>query len=131
VVGLVRGLHGLRGAVRVEVLTDDPGRFAPGSVLYPEGSDERLTVTWSRDDGPGVQLRFRERDTRESVESLRDVYLEAGVAQRNLPEGFWYWHEIEGATVRTLEGEELGRVEDVFRAGVAPTSAADRDPAVA
>jgi 16S rRNA processing protein RimM len=117
VVGLVRGLHGLRGAVRVEVLTDDPGRFARGSVLYPEGSDERLTVTWSREDGPGVQLRFRERGTRESVESLRDVYLEAGVGQRTLPEGAWYWHEIEGATVLTLNGEELGRVEDVFRAG--------------
>ena len=35
--GLVRGLHGLRGAVRVEVLSDDPRRFARGSVLHPEG----------------------------------------------------------------------------------------------
>jgi 16S rRNA processing protein RimM len=86
-------------------------------VLYPEGSDEPLTVTWSHDDGPGVQVRFRGLDTRESVESLRDVYLEADVEQRNLPEGAWYWHEIEGTTVVTLTGEELGRVEDVFRAG--------------
>ena len=33
-VGLVRGFHGLRGAVRVEVLSDDPERFAAGSVLF-------------------------------------------------------------------------------------------------
>ena len=38
VVGLVRGLHGLRGAVRVEVLTDRPEeRFARGAVLFRRG----------------------------------------------------------------------------------------------
>lgn len=101
------------------MLSDDPERFAVGSVVYPEGSDEPLTVTWSHEDGPGIQLRFRERGTRESVESLRNVYLEADVEQRNLPEGSWYWHEVEGTTVFTLDGEELGTVQDVFRAGEA------------
>ena len=47
---LVRGVHGLRGAIRVEVLTDDPEkRFAAGSVLHREGSerpaDDRLGRT--------------------------------------------------------------------------------------
>ena len=41
VVALVRGVHGLRGAVRVEVLTDRPEeRFRQGVVLHREGSDE-------------------------------------------------------------------------------------------
>ena len=45
VVALVRGVHGLRGAVRVEVLTDKPEqRFRPGSVLLREGSDMPLTI---------------------------------------------------------------------------------------
>jgi 16S rRNA processing protein RimM len=101
----------------VEVLTDDRRRFARGSVLHPEGSDEPLTVTWSREDGPGMQVRFRERPTRDSVEPLRDTYLEAEVAPDVLPEGTWYWHEIEGARVSTLAGDELGTVEEVFRAG--------------
>ncbi len=39
-VGLVRGVHGLNGAVRVEILTDRPeARFANGRELYREGGD--------------------------------------------------------------------------------------------
>ena len=57
-VGLVRGLHGLRGAVRVEVLSDEPGRFAVGSVLYVEGDDAALTVDWTGPAKPGLLVRF-------------------------------------------------------------------------
>ena len=41
----MRGLHGLRGVVRVEVLTDRPeDRFAPGRVLHREGTAAALTI---------------------------------------------------------------------------------------
>jgi 16S rRNA processing protein RimM len=115
-VGLVRGLHGLRGAVRVEVLSDDPSRFAVGSVLHVEGDDRPLTVTWTGPAKPGLLLRFRELPTRESVEPLRERYLEA-VPEAPLPPETWYWHEILGLEARTTEGEVLGAVSDVFRAG--------------
>jgi ribosomal 30S subunit maturation factor RimM len=52
-VGLVRGLHGLRGTVRVEVLSDEPARFDTGAVLYADGEDRPLTVTWSGPAKPG------------------------------------------------------------------------------
>ena len=90
VVGLVRGVHGLRGAVRLEVLSDDPARFEPGATLFPEGSDEQLTVDWSQEDGPGILIRFRERADRAAVESLRDSYLEALVTAAARPAGSWY-----------------------------------------
>lgn len=119
VVGLVRGVHGLRGAVRVEILSDDPHRFAPGSVLYLEGSCDPLTVTWRREDapGPGLLVRFREVRTRTAAENLRERYLEAERRPGGLAEGMFYWHEVLDARVRTSEGEELGSVQDVFRAG--------------
>ena len=116
-VGLVRGIHGLRGALRLEVLTDDPGRFEPGAVLYQEGSDEPLTVDWSQTDGPGILIRFRERPDRAAVEHLRDTYLEALVAAEARPAGSWYWHEVTGAHVSTATGEDLGTVTDIFRTG--------------
>jgi 16S rRNA processing protein RimM len=115
-VGLVRGLHGLRGAVRVEILSDDPERFEVGSVLHPDGSDDPVTVSWSQADGPGILVRFRERPTRESVEDLRDRYLEADVTEP-LPADHVYWHELDDVPVVTTAGEELGRVVEVFRAG--------------
>jgi len=115
VVGLVRGLQGLRGAVRVEVLTDNEERFTPGSVIYPEGSDRRLTVASAHRAGPGLLVRFREVRDRAGAESLRDAYLEAPAAE--LPGESYYWHEIVGCEVSDSHGRVLGRVEEVFRVG--------------
>lgn len=116
VVGLVRGLHGLRGGVRVEPLSDEPGRFAPGSSLYPEGTGRRLTVDWSQEDAPGLLVRFREVTSRETAEQLLGTYLEAEVATELAADEYW-WHEVVGVPVTADTGEVLGTVADVFRAG--------------
>lgn len=117
VVGLIRGLHGLRGAVRLEVLSDDPARFEPGSVVFLEGTGDRLTIEESGADGPGLLVRFRECTDRTSVEHLRDRYLEAPAPPEALPNGSFYWHDITGLAVQDVQGADLGRVVDVFRAG--------------
>ncbi len=114
-VGLVHGLHGLRGAVRVEVLSDEPHRFDIGSVLFAEGDDQPLTIAWTGPAKPGLLVRFEELSTRESVEGLRRRYLE--VIEEPPPEGTYYWHQLKGLVVTTTLGEELGTVVDVFRAG--------------
>lgn len=123
VVGLVRGLHGLDGAVRVEVLTDRPeARFAPGQVLHLEGDRRPLTVVEAKpvEDGPGWRLRFREVPDRQSSERLRDAYLEIEVDRdADLGAGAAYWHEVLGSRVLDSTGAELGRVADVYRAGEA------------
>ena len=116
-VGLVRGVQGLRGTVRVEVLSDRPERFDPGSILFREGDARPLTVTWRSADGPGLLVRFKEVRTREQATALHDVFLEAEVGDAPLADDAVWWHELEGALVRTTEGEELGAVEDVFRSG--------------
>ncbi len=121
-VALVRGVHGLRGRLRIEVLTDRPEvRFAPGAVLHPEGTTERLTVADARPvaDGPGWWLAAREIRDRESAETLRDRYLEAVVGPDELAEGDVYWHEVVGVPVVDLDGSPLGSVADVYRVGVA------------
>jgi 16S rRNA processing protein RimM len=121
VVAQVRGLHGLHGAVRVEVLTDHPeARFARRAVLHLEGDDRPLTVTWAQpvEDGPGWRLRFAEVPDRAAAEPLRERYLEIAVDRaRDLEAGAAYWHEVIGATVRDSKGAVLGSVADVYRAG--------------
>lgn len=120
VVGLVRGLRGLGGQVRVELLTDRPeDRFAPGAQLHPEGTDEVLTVAESSAvaDGPGWWLRFQEVPDRVAAERLRGAYLEIDPPDEPREPGRWYWHELQGLAVRSTDGEDLGRVADVYRAG--------------
>lgn len=120
-VALVRGVHGLRGAVRVEVLTDRPGdRFVPGTSLYREGGDERLTIETAEEvvDGPGWRIRFRELTTRDGADTLRGAYLEAVVrADEDLARGSYYWHEVIGTLVSGVDGTELGTVQDIYRVG--------------
>jgi 16S rRNA processing protein RimM len=121
VVAQVRGLHGLDGAVRVEVLTDRPeDRFEAGSVLHVEGDPRPLTIASAApvEDGPGWRLRFREIPSRNAAERLRDAYLEISVDRAtDLDPGAAYWHEVVGSVVRDSAGAELGRVADVYRAG--------------
>jgi 16S rRNA processing protein RimM len=122
VVGRVRGVHGLRGLVRVEVLTDRPeDRFAAGRVLHREGSPAPLTITSAAPvaDGPGWRLGFREVPDRIAADRLRDAYLEAEVDRAALGEGEAFWHEVVGARVLGTGGRELGRVAEVYRAGPA------------
>jgi 16S rRNA processing protein RimM len=115
-VGLVRGLHGLGGTVRVEVLSDDPERFAIGSLLFVERDEQPLTISWTGPAKPGLLVSFAEVTTRESAERLRDRYLEA-IPGAPLPAGSYYWHQVAGLAVTTTDGEPLGNVVDVFRAG--------------
>jgi len=121
VVGRVRGLHGLHGAVRVEVLTDAPeARFATGRVLHLEGDDRPLTIAGAEPvaDGPGWRLRFREVADRAAAERLREAYLEIAVdPAADLAEGAAYWHDVIGATVKDSTGSVLGTVAEIYRAG--------------
>ncbi|MEO8462993.1 MAG: ribosome maturation factor RimM [Chloroflexota bacterium] len=123
VVAQVRGLHGLHGVVRVEVLTDRPDeRFAVGQVLHREGTDQPLTISEAAavEDGPGWRIRFHEVPERASAERLRDAYLETTVDRSvDLAPGAAYWHEVVGSEVRGLDGRLLGKVADIYRVATA------------
>ena len=121
VVALVRGVHGLRGAVRVEILTDRPEeRYAIGSVLHREGVDDPLTIVWSSavSDGPGWRVQFAEVHDRSAAEDLKGAYLEIDAGpDATLPRGAYFWHEVVGTTVTSTDGTVLGTIQDVYRSG--------------
>ncbi len=123
VVAQVRGLHGLQGVVRIEVLTDQPElRFVEGAVLHREGMSLDLTIVEAAavEDGPGWRLRFAEIRSRNAAEALRDVYLETIVDRtQDLEPGSAYWHEVIGCEVRALDGRVLGTVADIYRVATA------------
>lgn len=118
-VGLIRGVHGLNGALRVEILTDHPEvRFARGAVLFREGTDAPLNIGEAVPikDGPGWRVRFREITDRTAADTLRGAYLESEVPPAEAPaRGAAYWHEVIGTPVVGLDGEVLGSVADIYR----------------
>lgn len=119
-VGLVRGVRGLRGQVRVELLTDQPEkRFAEGARVFREGGREPLTVATASPvaDGPGWWLTFHEVTDRTAADALRGVYLEIDPPDEPREPGRWLWHELEGLAVRSSAGEDLGHIREIYRAG--------------
>lgn len=115
VVGRVIAPHGVRGAVTVESLTDEPTRFEAGSRLAREGDGRALTVASASASGKGLLVRFEEIVDREAAEALRGVYLEAAAGPRK--RGRYLWHEVIGTAVEDRAGRPLGTVRDILRAG--------------
>jgi 16S rRNA processing protein RimM len=120
-VGYVARPHGLAGEVVVDVYSDTPGRFAPGSALTargPDGAARTVRVAACRAMGPRLLVRLDGVTTREGAEALRDHEL---CIPRNavapLPEGRHYRFELIGLTARTREGTAIGTVADVFGTG--------------
>ncbi len=102
------------------MLTDHPeSRFVAGGRLYLD-SGEPLEVRSARpvDDGPGWWLNFEGRPERSAVERLRDRYLAADVDPADVhAAGAVLWDEVLGCEVRDLEGQPLGSVVNIYRAG--------------
>lgn len=109
------GAKGLRGAIRIEPLTDRADRFEIGATLFLDGEDEARRVVASEPAGRSPVVVLDGIGSREQAEGLAGRYLE--VVAEALPEGTYYWHQLVGLAVTDEAGHELGEVVEVFRAG--------------
>jgi 16S rRNA processing protein RimM len=123
-VGRVLRPHGVRGEVAVQVLSDVPGRFDPGSrvVGVREGAPSvTLVVAASRPHKTGAVVRFEGFEDPDQAEELRGLDLEVPRSQvPPAPPGTYYQYELLGCLCRHQgeEGEELlGRVVEVVEDG--------------
>lgn len=109
------GPKGLKGGIRVELLTDFPERVAPGSEVWLEGGPGPLRIGRMESGGRTTVLYLDGITTREAAEPLTDRYLE-GPAHA-LGEGAFYWNDLVGLRVEEQGGEVVGELVEVFRAG--------------
>lgn len=115
IVGQVRAPHGVRGEVRVQILTDYPERFCQGAAVWIGPERLRHTIQKARFHEGDVLLKFVGLDTRNAVESFRGAEVSVPVEQAMpLPDGTFYVHQIVGLDVWTDEGERLGPVVEVL-----------------
>jgi 16S rRNA processing protein RimM len=114
VVGVVTGVHGLRGDVSIQNRSDNPDRWTPGgTVLREDGAT--LTIEMSRRQGRRLIVKFAGVGDRTAAEGLRGAVLV--VPESWLPElaeGEWWAYQLEGCEVRTASGRVLGIVKEVI-----------------
>lgn len=117
-VAQVRGVRGLDGTVRIEILTDSPAqRFIPRAKVSVEGSDRRLTIIDVSPAAPGLYVRFGEVQSRMAGERLIGSYLTIPTNDVQVPPDRVRWDEVIGVMVRTPHGEIIGEIQDLYRAG--------------
>ena len=113
VVGTVTKAHGVRGEVAVQVVSDNPERFADDAAVFLEDG-RSLTVRSSRSHGGRLLVSFVEIADRDAAEAIRGSTLVIPEAMLPpLPSGEWWPHQLVGARVRTESGRELGELVDV------------------
>jgi 16S rRNA processing protein RimM len=114
VVGVVTGVHGLRGDVSVQNRSDNPDRWAPGGTVLREDGTV-LTIESSRRHGRRLLVKFAGIADRNAAERIRGTVLVVPESWLpDLAEGEWWAHQLEGCEVRTASGRVLGFVKEVI-----------------
>jgi 16S rRNA processing protein RimM len=114
VVGRVLRAHGLRGEVAVEVRSDNPDRFAPGSTLFLEDG-RALTVASARPHGARLLVTFAEATDRTAAERLLGLLLVVPESWApDLPEGEYWPFQLRGCEIVTEAGRSLGILTEVI-----------------
>ncbi|MFA9557438.1 ribosome maturation factor RimM [Evansella sp. AB-rgal1] len=122
-VGKIVNTHGIRGEVRVISRTDFPeARYATGNTLYvlkETGERTPLKITGWRQHKQFDLLTFENYPNVNDVEQFKGSLLQIHHDQLEdeMSEGEFYYHEIIGSTVFTVEGDELGKIREILSPG--------------
>ena len=113
-VGRIGRPHGLGGHVVVHSESDNPHRFAAGSVLSTEsGRSLRIERSQARPDS--LLVRFVDVADRTAAEALTGefLFIESS-GRRTLDEDEFWPDQLIGLAAFSANGSQLGRVDDVI-----------------
>jgi 16S rRNA processing protein RimM len=120
-IGKVVASHGLRGHLKVapygetlEAIEDGEGV----SARLPDGSVRRLTAVEVR--AYRRSLLFLSREVKTSEEARLLIGAEICVPDSHLPapaEDEFYWHQLIGLEVMTVDGRKLGTLQHIMETG--------------
>lgn len=122
-VGKIANTHGIRGELKIVPQTDfAETRFASGSRLLiqkEDGTEQVPVVVYSSRPHKNVYIiKLKGYDDINQVEKYKGWLLKvAGSDREPLGEGEYYYSDIIGCEVVTVDGEELGTVSEILSPG--------------
>ena len=123
VIGRVARPHGVRGEIRVEIITELPERFTWLEVVHmsrtPDDPEPRpVPVEGVRFHQGYALLKLGQYDSRGDVEALRGTWLMVpGAEALPLEEGELYHYQLEGLEIYTDEDVYLGELVEILETG--------------
>ena len=128
-IGEIVSVHGVKGALKVLPLTDNPIRFcslAEVDIVPKRGNRNGLVdkngttykVISATPAGNVVLLKLYGIDDRDKAEQFRGMFLEIPREKAvKLPKDSYFIGDLLGCTVKTEDGEILGKLTDVQSTG--------------
>lgn len=123
-VGKIVNTHGIKGEARVISKTDfAEERYKPGNKLYlfmpdTKGDPIELIVKTHRTHKSFDLLTFEGYENINEIEKMKGGILKISEDQLgDLEEDEFYYHEIIGCTVETLDGAEVGKIKEILSPG--------------
>lgn len=130
ILGRIIGAHGVRGLLRVQPFSEDrdtllafktwmlDGGGGNGSHTVGTGNWREVALISGHAHGAQLLVKLSGIDDRDQAQQCRGSEIAVWRAQLPaLAEDEYYWSDLEGLTVVTREGVELGVVERVFATG--------------
>ena len=119
--GRVNGAFGVRGEVKLESWTEPREaifRYQPWILRDAQGNERELRGVRGKVSGKSLVATFPDVTDRDTVEAMRGT--EIYVPRSALPPpsaGEYYWVDLEGMRVVTVEGVDFGTVSHIFATG--------------
>lgn len=123
VIGRVVRPHGVRGEMRVEVMSEQPERFSWLEHVYlapdpDEEEPEMVAVEKVRFHKGYALLTLAGYNSREAAIGLRGLLVMVPLSEAiPLEEDEYYFYQLEGLKVYSDEGELLGIIQEVLETG--------------
>jgi 16S rRNA processing protein RimM len=120
VVGKITSSYGIRGWVKVHSFTEPLTNILDYNPWYLKQDNQwrEFVLSEGRPHGKGIVAHLKTIDDRNQADLLRGC--EIAVTRTQIPEaeaGEYYWIDLIGCRVQTLEGEDLGVVEEMMETG--------------
>ncbi len=118
IIGRVLKPWGVRGELKIQILTEFPNRFASLRTVYLGDDAKSFAVERARLHSGAALLKLQGIDTPEAGDAYRDRLVQ--VAREDavpLAQGKHYIYELIGLRVVTTDGESLGVIEDILDTG--------------
>ncbi len=118
-IGQVVALFGIRGELKVRLLTDIPNRFQQLEAINVGPNHRRYLIEHVRPHkGEIIVLKLAGIDDATAAEPLRRLELCIPLSHlAKLPSDSYYQHDILGLRVYILDGRELGPIVEIIETG--------------
>ena len=115
------GVHGVKGTLKIHSYAESLEIFQPGamiSVSTADGREKDHEIDWIKPHSRGALLALESITSRDQAKTLIGADLQ--IEKASLPEletGVYYWYELIGLKVFTIDERYLGRLQSIIETG--------------